>query len=170
MRSNQYMVGKEADTILTALENLKQIVMEKTYSSKYQFDLMNPLILKVAQKKIFDGHYADAVESAFKEIESRVKRLAKVERPELASKVGVGLMTAAFAKDNPAIILGDGSDSDNDIQLGYMHLFAGGMSALRNPKAHANLDIDKESAMRMLIFASTLMFTLDKYEVEKADK
>ena len=36
------------------------------------------------------------------------------------------------------------------------------MSALRNPKAHANIIITKDDAMRRLIFASMLMYKIDE--------
>ena len=42
-------------------------------------------------------------------------------------------------------------------------MFAGAMSALRNPKAHSNEEIiSAEEALRRLMFASTLMFALDE--------
>lgn len=41
-------------------------------------------------------------------------------------------------------------------------MLAGAMSALRNPKAHANITIDREDAMRRLIFASMLMYKIDE--------
>ena len=41
-------------------------------------------------------------------------------------------------------------------------MLAGAMSALRNPKAHANIPIEQEDAMRRLIFASMLMYKIDE--------
>ena len=42
-----------------------------------------------------------------------------------------------------------------------MEMLAGAMSALRNPKSHANLAITAEDAMRRLMFASMLMYEID---------
>ena len=41
-------------------------------------------------------------------------------------------------------------------------MLAGAMSALRNPKAHANIQIGKDDAMRRLILASMLMYKIDE--------
>lgn len=41
-------------------------------------------------------------------------------------------------------------------------MLAGAMSALRNPKAHANIQIERDDAMRCLIFASMLMYKIDE--------
>lgn len=41
-------------------------------------------------------------------------------------------------------------------------MLAGAMSALRNPKAHANITITKDDAMRRLMFASMLMYKIDE--------
>jgi hypothetical protein len=48
-----------------------------------------------------------------------------------------------------------------------MYMFAGGMSAIRNPKAHDNIEIDKNDALRKLYFASMLMYKLDEAERRK---
>lgn len=47
------------------------------------------------------------------------------------------------------------------VQQGYMMMFSGAMSALRNPKAYENLVISRDDAIRKLIFASILMYKLD---------
>ena len=41
-------------------------------------------------------------------------------------------------------------------------MLAGAMSALRNPKAHANIEVEKGDAMRRLMFASMLMYKIDE--------
>lgn len=51
--------------------------------------------------------------------------------------------------------------SEYDIQEGYMHMFAGAMQGMRNPKAHENDIIDKADALRKLAVASMLMYKLD---------
>ena len=40
-------------------------------------------------------------------------------------------------------------------------MFTGAMSAIRNPKAHENMTISKDDAVRKLMFASMLMYKLD---------
>ena len=38
----------------------------------------------------------------------------------------------------------------------------GSMLALRNPKAHENIGLDKDEAFRRLMFASMLMYKIDE--------
>ena len=63
----------------------------------------------------------------------------------------------------PVIEAADRStQTGRDIHTGTRFLFAGAMAALRNPKSHKNIEIEKEDCMRRLIFASMLMFKIDK--------
>ena len=43
-----------------------------------------------------------------------------------------------------------------------MQIFAGSMIGIRNPKAHGNQYLDKESAYKRLILASLLMDKIDE--------
>ena len=71
-------------------------------------------------------------------------------------------MTIAFSANNPVLKFEPSSSySDFDIQEGYMHMFAGAMQGIRNPKAHENDIIDRNDAIRKLAFASMLMYKLD---------
>lgn len=54
------------------------------------------------------------------------------------------------------------TETGKNIQKGYMQMFAGAMSALRNPKAHENIKLDEDEAKRRLIYASMLMYKLDE--------
>ncbi len=53
------------------------------------------------------------------------------------------------------------TQTNKDTQRGYMMMFSGAMSAIRNPKAHEDMMISKEDAVRKLMFASMLMYKLD---------
>ena len=118
-------------------------------------------IIKVAKDKFEDGYYADAVESAFKEINRRVKEIVKKKIGKELD--GASLMQHAFSEKNPIIALDDlSSETGKDIQKGYMQIFAGAMTGIRNPKAHANIDISRERAMHFIILASLLMYKLDE--------
>ena len=72
-------------------------------------------------------------------------------------------MKAVFSANSPIIEFCDRSaQSGQNIQKGYMEMLAGAMSALRNPKSHANIPITAEDAMRRLMFASMLMHKIDE--------
>lgn len=124
------------------------------------WDNIHPQIISVAKGRFDNGHYADAVEAAFKEINMRVKKIYK-DRTSV-EKDGAKLMQAAFSVQNPTIKLGDiSTETGANIQQGYMEMFAGAMIGIRNPQAHNNLLITKENAVRKLHYASMLMYKLD---------
>lgn len=121
--------------------------------------------LQKKTKKLFlDGHYARAVEEAYKLIDNMVKKRAG----ELcSSKSGTGLMREAFSPNKVILKLNDNlSDVDRDEQQGYMDIFAGCMMGIRNPRAHdADLEDQREYALRLLGFADHLILRIRKAEV-----
>jgi uncharacterized protein (TIGR02391 family) len=123
--------------------------------------LLHPRVVELAKPRFESGHYADAVESAFKELNAMVKELyIKSGGDELD---GVSLMRKAFTPGNPAIRLDDlSTETGRNIQQGYMDLFAGSMSGIRNPKAHSNLNITPQRACHHLALASLLFFKLEE--------
>lgn len=124
------------------------------------WDNVHPQIISVAKGRFNNGHYADAVEAAFKEINTRVKEIYR-DRTSV-EKDGARLMQAAFSVQNPVIKLGDiSTETGTNIQQGYMEMFVGAMIGIRNPQAHNNLLITKDNAVRKLHFASMLMYKLD---------
>lgn len=135
----------------------------KTQNVNNVLDLLHSEIIKVSKDKFMDGYYADAVESAFKEINSRVKKIFSQKKPGEKIPDGANLMTRVFSADNPIIELDDlTNDSGRNVQLGYMQMLAGAMTGIRNPKAHANIIITREEALNSLFFASLLMDKIDK--------
>ena len=124
------------------------------------WQIMHPEIIHISKSRFESGFYADAVVSAFKEINVRVRELYKQKSGQ--DKDGASLMLSAFSVNNSVLEFKSSSEfSDNDIQEGYMHMFAGALKAIRNPKSHENETISKEDALRKLAFASMLMYKLD---------
>ena len=82
---------------------------------------------------------------------------------------GQRLMQRVFAPDNPVLLVESDleTQTNKDTQQGYMMMFSGAMSAIRNPKAHENMTINKDDAMRKLYFASMLMYKLENSIVVK---
>lgn len=106
-------------------------------------------------------HYADCVETAFKEINSRLKKIYRKQKNE--EKDGAALMNTIFSPGNPVLRFEDiSTQSGKDVQAGYMQIFAGAMQGIRNPKAHENLYIQKDAAIKRLILASLLMDKVDE--------
>ncbi len=99
----------------------------------HPFDERNihPEITEVTLKLFDDGHFALATTHAFIFLESQVKKLSGIDG------TGFKLMMEAFAEKSPKIALTDlVTISDCDEQIGYRHIFAGVMSAIRNRRAH----------------------------------
>lgn len=125
------------------------------------WSMIHEKIIKVAIKKFEDGHYADAVESSFKEINTHIKGIVRDKTGEELD--GAKLMFKAFSLKTPIILLADlSTQTGKDIQEGYMQIFAGAMKGIRNPKAHENITISRERATHFLFLASLLMSKLDE--------
>jgi len=159
-KSTEYLSLSEANQILINLESLKRKCLKNEYEM-IEFDKhVHPIISSVSKTKFFDCHYADAVESAFKEINTQCKKIYKNKTGE--EKDGADLMNRLFSANDPLLVFEDmDTNSGKDVQIGYMHIFAGAMTGIRNPKAHENQTLDKEGAYKRLILASLLM---DKIE------
>lgn len=159
-----FWIASDVKTIRTILAQVK----EENFTP--ELALIDPLnlwnfvhvrISTVSKQKVADGHYADAVESAMKAINARVKALSIRHRN--VEKDGKDLMNYAFSPNNPLLQFNSlATDTDKNIQTGYMQMFAGAMQALRNPTAHDNLYIAKEEALKQIVFASMLMDKIDE--------
>lgn len=128
------------------------------FQQSHPFDERNihPDISAVSLTLFDDGHYSQATFEAFKFLDIEVKRRSGI------NATGYKLMMAAFAEDKPKIKLTPLiTESDKDEQLGYKHIFAGAMSAIRNPRGHdiSNDPIDR--CLDHLSFASVLLRRLE---------
>ena len=157
-RSNQIMTIEDANAIIKYLLSLQSRFVEPPAEIKA---VLHPDILRVAESRMEAGQYADAVESAFKELNNAVKN--KVRSKFGREEDGQSLMQQAFSLKNPILMVEANLDTqtNKDTQQGYMMMFTGAMSAIRNPKAHENMTISKDDAIRKLAFASMLMYKLE---------
>lgn len=139
------------------------VIRHREDSEEQGFDawtLIHPTILEITKDRMESGFYADAVENACKALNNRVREIVQAKIGEEFD--GAKLMQKAFSADNPIIKLEKGaSQSAHDTQLGYMQIFSGVMTGIRNPKAHEIDNITKEDALRKLIMLSILMYRID---------
>ena len=155
--SRQRMSNSDAREIIKYLLSVRSRIAASRDVCKY----LHPDIAKVSESRMKVGQYADSVESAFKKLCNAVKDKA---RPRLKKELdGQPLMQHVFSRDKPILIVEEDLErqTNRDTQQGYMMMFSGAMSAIRNPKAHENMTISKDDAMRKLMFASMLMYKLD---------
>lgn len=125
--------------------------------------VIHPRIANISKSLFLDGYYANAACDAFIEINSRVKKVFKSIKPDDKVPDGDSAMTHVFSTNSPLVKFCDiSTDSGFNTQKGFMQMLSGAMSALRNPKAHANIYLGKNEALRRLMFASMLMYKIDE--------
>jgi uncharacterized protein (TIGR02391 family) len=123
--------------------------------------LLHPEIRELAKPRFEAGHFADAVEASLKHVNDLVKRV--VREAGGTELDGADLMRQAFSVKKPYLQLADlRTESGRNEQQGYMEIFAGTMTGVRNPKAHANVTITPERAMHLLTLASLLRHKLEE--------
>lgn len=132
----------------------------KPQTQTHPFDERNihSAISAVSLKLFDDGHYSQATFEAFKYLDNQVKKISNI------SDSGFKLMMAALSETNPKIKLTPLlTQSEIDEQMGYKHVFAGAMSAIRNPRGH-DINIDPiDRCLDHLSFASVLLRRLEDH-------
>ncbi len=116
--------------------------------------------IKNASSELFrDGHYAQAIFEAFKAIEVAVRT-----KSGLGDLEGQRLMSSAFGGERPLLALNPlSSKSDRDEQDGFMHIYMGVMTGIRNPKAHEIIEQpDMNRTIEYLALASLLMKRIEE--------
>ena len=132
---------------------------EESIESLWKF--IHPRIAKLARPRFESGFFADAVEASLKEVNDSVKQIVRdVNGRELD---GASLMTTAFSVQKPLIRLTAlQTETDKNIQQGYMQIMAGSMTGIRNPKAHSNLTLSQVRAQHLICLASLLMHKIEE--------
>lgn len=132
-------------------------VCEATISHPFDDRNIHPEISKVSQKLFDDGHYSQATFEAFKLIDIKVKSISGIK------EFGHKLMMAAFAEINPKIKLTSlSTPSEIDEQMGFKFIFAGSMSAIRNPRGHDISSDPIDRCLDHLSLASVLLRRMDE--------
>ncbi len=121
---------------------------------------LHPEIERASADLFKNEHYSNAIENACKALNLLVK--LRSGRDDLD---GTDLMLKVFSPDKPILKFNEmKTDSDKSEQRGMMFLFAGVMSALRNPRAHGLIDDNPENALEQISFISFLAKSLNKTE------
>lgn len=124
------------------------------------YDLMidDPDLNDCSHQLFEDGHYAQAVEEAFKFVNNLVKH-----RSGLATD-GSPLMNSAFSANSPVLKLSKlTTQSQRDQQLGYMQMLSGAMVGIRNPRAHEHRYLEEPRvALELMCLANHLVRVIKK--------
>lgn len=130
----------------------------RTWPDRFD-ELVTSEPLREASGALFrDGYYARAVEEAFKCLNSAVR-----DKSGETGRDGAELMRRVFSVDSPTLKLNNlQTSSERNEQRGYMDIYAGAMTGIRNPRAHDHRLTDvPEAALEMIVLANHLMGKLD---------
>lgn len=123
----------------------------------YQGLNLHSHIAKAASQLYLDGYYSNAIEDATKAL------MQYVQQKSGSNSDGVSLMEHVFSQKNPVLKFNALADeSDRNEQKGFMQLFCGAMTGLRNPRAHKIIEDDPETALEYIAFISMLAKLVDK--------
>ena len=151
-----------------ALQNLKkklgkELVLPKKKNTKLFTERKLHASVAFAGKRLFcDGHYSQAIFEVCKLLNKRVQELSG------SSLDGKALMFEAFNSASiPKLKFNAYADqSDRDEQEGFMHIFAGVMHGIRNPKGHEIINLkDPYKALEYLSLMSLLFRRLDEVKI-----
>ncbi len=130
---------------------------EERFSQDGFWALIHPAVMAEARPRFEAGHYADAVEWALKVVSQEVRRRTGL------TVDGAELMHKAFSPKQPCLVFEDSIPStQTSMQQGYMEIFAGAMSGVRNPKAHGMVQLDRRRCIHFLFLASLLADKIDE--------
>ncbi len=99
-RSNQRMNVEDANAIIKKLMSLRMMASQDFYGTE---GISHPAVWRVAESRMKSRQYADAVLSAFKEVNNAVK--AKVQSRFNIELDGQTLMQRVFSPDNPVLLV-----------------------------------------------------------------
>jgi uncharacterized protein (TIGR02391 family) len=132
-------------------------VLQDRFAECGFWSLIHPAVTAEARRRFEAGHYADAVEWALKVVAQEVR-----DRTGLTID-GSALMHTAFSRTRPYLAFTDPIPSTQDsMQQGYMEIFAGAMTGVRNPKAHGMVQLDRGRCIHFLFLASLLRYKIDE--------
>lgn len=142
-------------------ERGKKVLLEQDFS-KYanadllQSDSLDPILVRKVKPEFIRGDYEDAVFSAFKEVEVRVRKKGKFANSDL----GVDLMRKAFKPGSGPLT--DISSTSGE-QQAMMDLFAGAIGTHKNPSSHRNVEFqDPREVADIIRFANHLLRIVER--------
>jgi len=158
MTRKSILMAKNFDFFTKLVLRVAQIQQEQAPNmvlDLHPFDKRNihPKIDNVCRHLFDNGHYSQSTFEAFKLLEKQVSAVSNI------NESGQKLMMKVFNENSPAIKLTNLSNtSEIDEQKGFMFLFAGSSSAIRNPRGHEVGNIENiEKCLDHLSLASFLL-------------
>jgi uncharacterized protein (TIGR02391 family) len=113
-------------------------------------ELLQPDLADKVHHLYVRGDYDTAIFQAFKEVEVAVRQAGGYTDDDL----GVKLMHAAFNPDNGPLTDMEAVESE---RRAMMFLFSGAIGAAKNPSSHRRVKMNRQTAARLIVFASHLL-------------
>lgn len=143
------------------------------YNTIYDQLEIHSEIKNVSETLFKSKHYSEAIEASFKQIISLIKEKTNYPKDKNNGSEldGTKLMREVFnlSKEIPILQLNNLiNETDRNEQEGFMNIFVGAVQGIRNPKAHANLNLkDPQKAIEYILFASLLARKIDESKLNK---
>lgn len=128
------------------------------------WEIIHPDVKQAAERLFDTENYAQSVFEGCKRFIGTVKKICENKLDQRTD--GTPLMEQAFAikQKSPIIQVADDTTSTTgkDIQNGYQALARGLVLAIKNPKSHSEVMINRERAIHMLHLISLMMYKVDE--------
>lgn len=124
------------------------------------WQVINPKVRDKCKKLFDENNFSQSIELGCKIINNQIKEIHKQSTSQ--DKDGKGLMMAALSQNGSIKFNNNSSESEKDEQEGFMHIYAGLMQGIRNPKIHDEIIITKERCIHFLFLISLLQYKLDE--------
>jgi uncharacterized protein (TIGR02391 family) len=151
--------GAPAEQLLVAAKNWADYdeTVPEAFDQIGFWSLIHPNVEAEARPRFEARHYADAVEWALKVVAEEIRRRTGLKID------GSDLMHKAFSPSKPRLVFPDPIPSTQlSMQTGYMEVFAGAMTGIRNPKAHGMVQLDRHRCIHFLFLVSLLAYKVDE--------
>lgn len=128
-------------------------------------NLLHPIIYKNAYQLFQNGDYRNAVLNSIIAVFDQIREKTGLEDD------GEKLSGKVFSLTNPYLIFSNlDTESGKNDQKGFLQIFQGAYTGIRNPKAHTlEHDLTKEKAAQYMIFASLLARRIDESKLIKKE-
>ncbi len=115
-------------------------------------NLLHPVIFEHSYHQYQSGHLRDAVLNAFTAVFDLIRERTGIDMD------GAKLAGHVFSLKDPRLILSEiKTESGRNDQAGFLQVYQGAYTGIRNPKAHSlQHDLTEEKAAQYLVFASLL--------------
>jgi uncharacterized protein (TIGR02391 family) len=117
--------------------------------------LLQPELAEKVHHLFVRGDHDTAVFQAFKTLEVAVRKAGGYDNTLLGKR----LMTTAFKTDDGPL---RNQTATQDEREAEMALFVGAIGHCKNPASHRDVDLDREEAARLIVFASHLLAIVEE--------